>query len=325
MKFRALLATGIAGAMFGMAGAQAQTYPDKPIKIVVGTTPGGNPDVVGRAIADQLAKLVKQPVLVENKPGAGGIIANRYVVNAPPDGYTLVLLWSDSVALAPLLYKSPPFDPIADIAYIGGVARMENPFTIGVNPKLPVHNLGELLALAKSSPSGISYSSYGVGSNPHLSFEMLSSKANAPLLHVPYKSGQDSLMSAMAGTVDMVAGSNLTEYVKAGRLRAIVVGGNKRIPQLPDVPSIEESGFGGDPIFGAAFYALAAPAGTPKKVLDYLHGHLATVLKTPELTTILAKMQWEPYPVPDSTIRDEVRSLTNTFSPMVKKLGLNSL
>ena len=265
--------------------AFAQEYPNRPVKVVVPFSPGGAVDGPMRVIAQELGKRMGQQVVVENKPGAGATIGSELVARAAPDGYTL-LLASQTNAISASLYNKLAYDPIDDFAPISLIG--EEPGVLVVNPALPVKTFQEFIAYVKERPGQVDYASSGNGSGQHLFAALLASSTGLKMNHIPYKgSGQATtdllggqVMVSIPGTAGMVG------HIKAGKLRALAVTGAKRSPQLPDVPTVMESGVPGFEAY--VWMGLLAPKGTPPAIVDRLYRELAAVLATTEVKTYMA-------------------------------------
>ena len=273
---------------FGMVSAQAQTYPSKPVRIIVGFAPGGGTDIVARLLAQKLSEAMGQSFIVENRAGATGMIAAKLVATAPADGYTLLMGHVNSQAIAPALMERPQYDPVKDFAPVAYVGYVPN--VLVVNSALPVKTLPELLALAKSRPAGLSFASPGVGSTNHLAGEMLRKETGGNYVHVPYKGSSPAIVDLLAGQIDMNfdAMSSVAPYIKAGRLRPLAVTTPERDPDLPDVPTMAELGFQTFNITN--WYGVVAPAGTPQAVTGSLHGAIQRILQMPDVSRKLAEL-----------------------------------
>jgi tripartite-type tricarboxylate transporter receptor subunit TctC len=258
--------------------ASAQQYPSKPVRVLVGFAAGGGTDLTARFIARELSSAMGQQFVVENKPGAGGSIAFAAGVEAPPDGYTLTMI-SVAYAVNPSIYKIR-FDPIADMTPV--VQTAEGPLIIVANPKLPVKNVKELIALARSKPGQLTYATPGQGGTSHLAAELLSSMAGIKMNHIPYKGGAPALTDTIAGQTDLcfnvVAGT--LPHVKSGRLRAIAVTSARRMASEPDIPTVAESGVPGYEV--NQWYGIIGPKGLPAPIVTRLNGETAKILKTKE-------------------------------------------
>ena len=285
MSFPLLAAAACLAALLASAPAQAQEYPSRPVKVIVPFSPGGAVDGPMRLIAEQLGKRLGQQVVIENKPGAGATIGSEIVARAAPDGYTL-LLASQTNAISASLYSKLAYDPIDDFAPISLIG--EEPGVLVVNPALPVKTFQEFIAYVKERPGQVDYASSGNGSGQHLFAALLASSTGLKMNHIPYKgSGQATtdllggqVMVSIPGTAGMVG------HIKAGKLRALAVTGAKRSPQLPDVPTVMESGVPGFEAY--VWMGLLAPKGTPPAIIDRLHRELAAVLATTEVKTYMA-------------------------------------
>ncbi len=279
---RALL---IALAAAALSPAAAQDYPNRPVRLIIPFPPGGSNDVVGRLVANQLSEKLGHKVFVDNRGGAGGVLGTEAAANAAPDGYTLLVV-SIAHAVNPSLYKLN-YDPIKSFAPISIMAT--GPNVLAVNPTLPVKSVKELVALAKEKPGSIDYASAGVGSFQHLGGELFKLVAGVNLQHVPYKGGGPAMQDVIAGHVKVMFSSlvQTTPFIQSGQLRALGVGGAKRNPVLPDVPTIEEAGVPG--YVADNWWGIVAPAGTPQPIVDKLYRDIQDVLKSPELTAAFAR------------------------------------
>jgi len=267
------------------APAAAQDYPNRPVRLIIPFPPGGSNDVVGRLVANQLSEKLGHKVFVDNRGGAGGVLGTEAAATAAPDGYTLLVI-SIAHAVNPALYKLN-YDPIKSFAPISIMAT--GPNVLVVNPQLPVTNVKELLALAKEKPGTLDYASAGVGSFQHLGGELFKLVAGVNLQHVPYKGGGPAMQDVIAGHVKVMFSSlvQTTPFIQSGQLRALGVGGAKRNPVLPDVPTIEEAGVPG--YVADNWWGIVAPAGTPQPIIDKLYRDIQDVLKSPELTAAFAR------------------------------------
>jgi tripartite-type tricarboxylate transporter receptor subunit TctC len=281
-KSTTLLAAGLLLAL--VSGAAAE-YPDRPVRLIIPFPPGGSNDVVGRLVANQLSEKLGHKVFVDNRGGAGGVLGTEAVASAAPDGYTLLII-SIAHAVNPALYKLN-YDPIKSFAPISIMAT--GPNVLAVNPKLPVTNVQELLALAKAKPGELDYASAGVGSFQHLGAELFKLVAGVNLQHVPYKGGGPAMADVIAGHVKVMFSSlvQTTPFIQSGQLRALGVGGAKRNPVLPNVPTIQEAGVPG--YVADNWWGIVAPAGTPQPIIDRLYKDIQEALKSPELTAAFAR------------------------------------
>ena len=260
--------------------AQAQSYPSKPVRILVPFPPGGGTDIVARAIAQKLTESLGQTFVVDNRAGAGGTLGSETAAKSPPDGYTLAMATSSTHGVAPSLYPKLGYDPIADFAPVTLVAT--TPFVLVVHPALPVKTVPELIALARREPGKLNYGSAGNGSSNHLTVEMFDMMANVKMTHVPYKGSGPALVDLMAGQVDLLINdmSSLINYVNAGKMRALAVTSVKRNPALPKVPTIAETLPGYD---AEAWYGVIAPAKTPAPIVAKVQEEIVKLLRTTDL------------------------------------------
>ena len=288
---RNLSALLIAATLAVALPAAAQTYPSKPVRIVVVSTPGGSVDTLARAIAPRLSSKWSQQVLVDNRPGAGGAIAAELVSKAPPDGYTLMMGTIASLATNVSLYKSLPYDPVKDFAPITLVATQN--LVLLVHPSIPSRSVKELVALAKSKPGSLSYGSAGSGSAPHLATEVFKSMTAINLLHVPYKGTTPALTDTMAGQIQMtvLVAPLVLPAVKAGKVRAIGVTSSRRSALAPDIPTVAESVPGYE---WSGWYGLVAPAKTDSAIIQKLNAGQNQAIKSAEFKERLAGVGTEP-------------------------------
>ena len=260
--------------------AQAQPYPTKPIRIVVPYPAGGGIDVLSRLLGARLAQRFNQTVVIDNKPGAGTIVAAESVARATPDGYTLMVTTDATISINPHLYAKLPYDPVKDFAPITQLVFLNQ--LLVAHAALPVSNLKALVAYAKAQPGKLNYASYGIGSQPHLAMEIFKNQSGTDIVHVPYKGIPQAVPAAIAGEVQLTfSGAASTQaHIKAGRLKALAIGGNARLPLMPEVPTFAEQGFADVP--ANAWFGLFAPAGTPRDVIAALHAEVTRILKEPE-------------------------------------------
>jgi len=258
----------------------AQSYPTQPIKIVVGFSPGGVPDIAARIIGQHMSENWKQPVLVENKLGAGSNIAAQVVANAPSDGYTLLSI-SSAFAISPAIYSSMPFDPLKDFS--GVTLTATGPAFLLVSPNLKVNTVKELIDYATKNPGKVTYSSAGVGSGSHFAAELIQAKTGTSLLHIPTKGIPDAITEVMSGRVDFFISpyASAINLVKAGKVRAIAVTSPKRIKDFPALPTVAESGVPG--YKWEFWYGLLAPAKTPKPILQKIYAEVKRILELPSV------------------------------------------
>ena len=274
------------------AGALAQAYPVKPIRLVLPYPPGGGSDTIGRPLAQKMGEGLGQQVVVENRGGAGGNIGMEAVARSAPDGYTLVFALTAQLAINPGLYPKLPYDPVRDYAPITLLGA--GGYILVVHPSLPVKSVKELVALARARPGQIAYSSSGNGSGGHLAVELFNSMAGIRMLHVPYKGGGPALMDMIAGQVQLLFATQLASWphVQSGRIRALAVSTAKRPASLPDLPTVAEAGIPG--YDSGVWYGVLAPAGTPREIVMRLNRETARVLALPDYRSLLVNNTIEP-------------------------------
>jgi tripartite-type tricarboxylate transporter receptor subunit TctC len=270
---------------------QAQVYPARPVRFVVGFTPGGGVDINARLLASKLSELLGQQVIVDNRPGAGTNIANELVAKAAPDGYTL-LVASPAVAINAALYKSLPYDTLRDFAAISIFS--ESPNILVVNSSSPAKTMSELIALARAKPGVLNYSSAGTGTTQHLAGELLKLRTGTNIVHVPYKGSAPSLTALIAGDVDLSFANvpAILQHVKSGRLRPLASTGTRRSELMPDVPTMREAGLTG--VEMTVWYGVLAPAATPRDIVNTLSEAIAKAARSPDIKQRLLDQGAEP-------------------------------
>jgi tripartite-type tricarboxylate transporter receptor subunit TctC len=283
---------GLAFALAATASALAQTYPSRVIRIMVPAGPGGPTDVFARLIAQRIGLLLGGDAIAENRPGAGGAIAAKYVATSAPDGHTLMLGNTSTLATIPAFAKTPDYDPIKGFAPVASVADSFS--VLSVRADSPIHSLKELIAYAKANPGKLNFGSAGHGNFTHLAAELLKFNAGIDLVHVPYKGVADAMTALLGGQVQLVFGNPnvTTNHVQAGRLRALAVTRATRSPNLPDVPTMKEAGI--DDFVVTSFFGIAAPAGTDPAIVARLNAAINESLKSDELRTTIVKLGSEP-------------------------------
>jgi tripartite-type tricarboxylate transporter receptor subunit TctC len=317
---RTLLTALAAGAsLLPLTQAQAQTYPTKPVKVIVSFPPGGVADVLARLVAAPLQDALGQPVVVENRAGSGGNIGADAVAKSPNDGYTLLMSSGGTVSVNPHIYPKMPFDPNKDITPVASVARVAV-FLVARN-NLPVANAKEFISYLKANPGKLSYGSPGNGSSPHLAGEMFKSMSSTFAVHVPYRGAAPALNDLLAGQIDYAfdPGIALT-HVRANRLKLLAVGSPKRSPMFPDTPTVEEAGlqgFDADSYFG--FYA---PAGTPAAVLTRLNTEINKILNTPAIKERIATLGGEAVPMSPQQFAAKAAEDSKRFGKLIKERNI---
>lgn len=302
------------------ASAQADNWPSRPIRIIVGYQVGGPTDLTARMIATQLTTSLGQPVIVENKPGAGSNLASEQVAAAAPDGYTL-LLAAAPITINAFLYKNIRYDVQKSFEPVVNV--MTAPSVLAVAPDVPARNLQELIALAKKEPGKLSFGSSGNGGSQHLAGELLKQRAGIDLIHVPYKGASSALTDLMAGQVTMVFMTSMSAlpHLKAGNPRPIAVASEKRLPQLPDVPTLSESGLPG---FDAeSWNGMFAPAGTPKAIVERLNREVNAALAVPAVRDNLVAQGAVPVGGSSTEFRSYIAGEVARWSKLLKTLKVS--
>jgi tripartite-type tricarboxylate transporter receptor subunit TctC len=271
--------------------AAAQGYPARPVHVVVGFTPGGGVDINARLLAAPLQQILGQPVIVDNKPGAGTNIANEFVAKSAPDGYTL-LFNSPAVAINMSLYRNPPYDLLRD--FVGVSVFSESTNILVVPASLAAASVKDLIALAKSQPGALNYSSAGVGTTQHLAGELFKLRTGTSIVHVPYKGSAPSITALISGQVQLSFINPLAigQHVRTGRLRALAVAGSRRTPLMPEVPTMKEAGVEGVEV--PLWFGMLAPAATPREVVAALSAAVARATRDPDIRKRLADQGAEP-------------------------------
>ena len=302
-----------------LATAAYAQFPSRAVTIIVPIPPGGAPDIAARLLGQKLSESLGQPVVVENRAGANGNIANELVAKAAPDGHTLGLLADSQIAINPHLYSKMPIDTLRDLVPVHTVAA--NQFVLAVNGQLPVKSFAEFIELAKKSNPPLAYASGGNGSQHHLTMEMLKQRAGINLLHVPYKGGAPAATATVAGeTAAMWAGSSNAPQIKAGRLKALAVSGAKRSAQYPELPTIGEFYPGFE---NSIWLGLFGPAGIPEPVLTKLRTEIRRVLETPEVKEKMNSAGGlDPYVITPEEFQALIRRDYAKYAKVVKDVGI---
>jgi len=299
----------------------AQAFPDRPVKLVVPSPPGGPPDIMARLLMDKMSAALGQPVIVENRPGgAGGLIGAKSVLSAEPDGYTLLMGSTSTVLTAPLIYKNPGYSA-ESFAPVAGLS--ETPEVLTVNPSIAAHTVAELISLAKAQPGALRYGSAGVGSLPHLEGEFLKVLAHIDMVHVPYRGGGPALVALLGGEVQVFS-SALTQmlpYIRDGRLRGLAVTSAKRDPLAPEIPTMVESGF--DQFVTASVNFLVAPPDTPMSARQRLSAAVASALASAELKEAFAKIGAKAEPATPDQLSSYIAQQEQRWSRIVQATGIS--
>ena len=313
-----LLAMG-AGATLPLDSVRAQSYPSKPIRIIVPFAVGGSSDIMARALGKQLGEQMNAQVIVENRPGGGGGTAMQAVVAAPADGHTLLYGTIGTNSVAPVLFKSLPVDPVRDLLPVSVLAL--NPSVLIVNAALPIQSLQDLIRYAKANPGKLSYASAGNGSISHLATELLKTTAQIDLLHVPYKGGGAASTDLMAGNVSLMIETvtNAVTLAKTGKVRAIANSGSRRWPTLPDLPTFAEAGLPGYQV--DSWTGLFVAAGTPAPIVERLNAELVKAARDPGYRTAMRNIDVEAVSSTPQEFAGFVRAEMDKWARVVKLTG----
>ncbi|MDB5883519.1 MAG: hypothetical protein JWP43_3397 [Ramlibacter sp.] len=316
-KTARLFAVALLVAASAAGPAFAETFPSKPIKLIVGFPPGGINDIVARVVGQKLSESLGQPVIIDNRAGAGGTIGADLVAKAKPDGYTLLLGSVSNIAMAPSQYKALPYDPVKDFTPVALLASAPN--ILVVNPSLPVKSVKDLIALAKQKPGQLSYASAGNGTSNHLTVELLKVLADIDLVHIPYKGDTPAITDVIGGQVPMMFPTLpvALPQIKSGKLRAIAVSSAKPTSLMPGVPTVAESG--GLPDFEVSVWVgILAPAGTPKDIAERLSAELTRIVRLPEVKEKLASLGAEPATMDPAQFAGYIKSETAKWSKVAQ-------
>lgn len=324
MTRRLILAASLLAAAAAPVAAVAQTaapanWPSKPIRLVVTFPPGGSSDAAARLVAPRLAERLGQPVVIENKPGAGGGIGLEFVAKTPGDGYTLVLASAGGLTANPSLYKQLGYDPAKDFAPVTLFGT--SPFVLMANPSLPASNVGDLLKLAKIQPGRLSYASGGNGTAMHLSGELLKAMGQVNIVHIPYKGSGPALTAVMAGDTQLAIAdiTTVAGQLKSGRVKILGVLSKERSTLAPDLPTLNETGLRG--FESSGWFAILAPAATPAAVVQRLNAEITAVLRSPEIRERFAAAGLEPLPSTPEELSALMKSETPKWARVIRESG----
>jgi tripartite-type tricarboxylate transporter receptor subunit TctC len=299
--------------------AQAQKFPDKPVRFIVPFPPGGGNDILARAIGPKLSELLGQPVLIDNRAGAGGNMGTDLAAKSAPDGYTIVIA-SNQVTINPWLYSKLPFDIEKDLVPVAQAASV--PMVLVVNPEVKANNVREFIALAKANPGKLNHATPGTGTPQHIAFEVFNHAAGINVTHVPYKGTGPALADLIGGQVQSAIGTmaSVEPYVKAGKLKALGVTTPRRSQAMPNVPTIAESALPGFEV--PLWYSILAPAGTPRDVVARLSADIAKVLQTPDVRERLTGQGFEVHYLNADQMADLMKRDTARWQKSIKEIGL---
>jgi len=303
-------------AAFVCASALAQVYPIKPIRLIVPYAPGGGNDNVARLVGRRLGEALGQPVVVDNRPGAGGVLVAELAAKSPPDGYTLFLGGVGSHAINPNLVDKLPYDPIRDFAPVELLAQA--PLVLVVHPSVPARSLADFVAHAKKNPGTLNFASNGNGSSSQLAAVMFESMAGVDMVHVPYKGLSPALADLLSGQVQLMFSSvvAIVPQIRAGKVRGLAVTGAKRLALLPELPTVAESGYPGYET--SSWYGILAPAGTPREIVTKLNAELAKTLERPEVRNSLIAEGAEPVGGSPEAFAAHIRSEKERLGKLIR-------
>jgi tripartite-type tricarboxylate transporter receptor subunit TctC len=306
--------------LLAATSAWGQSYPVKPIKLVAPSTPGDAPDVIARLVADKLSVALGQPVVVENRPGAGGVVGSDAVAKAAPDGYTLIMGNAGSHGINAAVYSKLPYDIQRDFAPVSQVAVAPNVMVI--NPSVPATSVAEFIAYAKSQPGKLSYASGGNGSSAHMSMELFKSMTGIDIQHVPYKGASPAITDVITGQVVAFIGNlpPTVPHIKAGKLRALAVTTKSRSALMPELPTIAESGLPG--FETVAWFGVLAPAGTPPDIVKRLSSEIAKIARMPEMRDKLIALGAEPVGSTPEEFKAVIDRDIAKWKPLAQKVGI---
>jgi tripartite-type tricarboxylate transporter receptor subunit TctC len=309
-------------ALCGVLPAHAQSYPDRPVKIIVPTVAGGTVDLVTRVMAADLSERLHGKFFIENRSGAGNTIGSKDVAEAAPDGYTLLMSSASGQVISPMIYKDPGYDSLNSFVPIALYA--EGSVILVVNPSLPFHSVADLVTYAKANPGKLSFGSAGTGTVPHLTAELFQADAGLTMVHVPYRGGALSIQDVIGGHVQLTfeASSPLLPHIQAGQLRALAVLSEKRIPELPDVPTIGEDGY--PAVLSTSWTGLFAPAGTPPEIIERLNAAINDGLRSDESKAALARLGNVPKGGTPEDLTKLMIAEIRKWAPIVQALDLTN-
>jgi tripartite-type tricarboxylate transporter receptor subunit TctC len=316
MKLQGILLMG----MMAATAVQAQEYPSRPLRMIIPFAAGGPNDILGRVVAQKLTELLGQQIVVDNRGGAGGIIAAETVAKALPDGYTLLLGGTATMSINPHLHRKLGYDPLKDFAPVSLIGTA--PSLITINASLPVQNVKELIALAKAKPGQLTFASSGPGTAPHLAGELIKTMAGVDMVHVPYKGGALAYIDLLANQVTMFIGGTAAAlpYIKQGKLRGIAVTSLKRTDQMPDMPTVSESGLPGYEVTN--WYSVVAAAGTPHNVVARLNREIVKAVASDEVRKRYRELGTDPATGTPEQLAAYTRSEFTKWAKVIKAAGM---
>jgi len=312
--------TGLAALILAVPTFAQETYPSRPIRLVVPYAPGGVSDITGRIVAQKMTELLGQPMVVENRAGAGGMLGTGVVAKSPPDGYTIVLSSLSAYAIGPKLVKQPLYDPVADFTPIAAVAL--SPTILTINTALPFQSLKELIAYGKANPGKLSYGSSGIGSVAHISAEMLRASTGIELVHIPYKSAALAYPDMISGNVSMVfdALPSAIQHIKSGKARPLAMMSDRRASLVPEVPTFAEAGYPEATL--RLWVGLHGPAGLPAPIVQKLNETAARAVAAPDVRERFTAVGADAYSIPAREFADLVRADVERLGKMMASAGI---
>ena len=312
---RQLLKVLPAISMAGATASLAQNYPARSIKLIVPFPPGGSTDVVARLLAQRLGDALKQPVVVENKPGVGSVLGTDFVAKAAPDGYTLLVAANSSIAPGPLMRSNMPYDPIKDFVHSAMIGSFPNGFMVRADH--PAKTMQEFLALARARPGSINYASAGIGTSGFLSGELLKQTAQINMVHIPYKGSGPAITDLLGGQLDALFEGLVTAtgYAKSGKLRLLAVTSERRVKSFPDVPTLSEVVPG---VSGAAWFGISAPAKTPAAITERLQAEVLAIVQSPDMQTRLTDLGMTPLAFGSADYLAFINNENRKWAPVIK-------
>jgi tripartite-type tricarboxylate transporter receptor subunit TctC len=316
---QALQALACVAAATIASSIRAQTYPSRPVTIIVPFPPGGPTDITARRLAAALSSQFGQQFVIDNKPGAGGTLGTAFVAKAQPDGYTLLWGGTSTIAVAPSLYRNLTYEPLKDFSPVSLAAS--GPLLLAGTPSLPANNVKELIALARTAPSKLNFASAGTGTSTHLTGELFKAKANIDIVHVPYKGGGPALNDVLGGQVQLIFDTLaiVLPHVKSGKLRAFAVTSAKRHPLIPDIPTVAESGFPG--FESTVWFGMLAPARTPREVVMRLSAEMRGAAARPELQETFSSQGLDTISNTPDAFAELIRTETAKWTEVVRVSG----
>lgn len=317
---RSLLAASAATALAAALPVAAQSYPDKPIRIVVPYPPGGSADAIARQLGVHLTASLKQQVVVDNRPGGNSVIAAQTVASALPDGYTLLISDPTALAINPSLFQKLPYDPVRDFVPVSLVARFS--FVLLVNANSPIRTVKDFIAAARAQPGKMNYGSAGTGTPVQLATEIFKDLAKIDLTHVPYKGAAPAAADLMAGQIDAMFTdlASGVPFIQSGKVRALAVTNAQRVTSLPDLPTVAESGYPGFQLAG--WYGIAAPRNTPAAIVITLNAAIRTAVENPTFNSWIVTQNFEPRTSTPEQYAEAIRDSTAQWGATVRRLGI---